>query len=176
MRYVLAALVVALAPAASAQGHPQTRQGFWIGFGFGYGSLSYSCSSCSGSQGAVSGYLKMGGTVSPKLLIGGETDAWVKNESGTTFTASNASAAVYFYPSPATGLFLRGGVGYASLSASSGGSSTSQSGFGAVVGLGYDVRVRANTSITPVANFNWGRVASGLKQKVFQLAVGVTFH
>jgi len=176
MRFVLVALAVAIAPVAAAQGHPQVRQGFWIGFGFGYGSLSYSCSGCSGSQGAVSGYLKMGGTLSPKLLIGGETNAWVKTESGITFTASNASAAVYFYPSPANGLFLRGGLGYAALSASQGGSSNSQSGFGAVFGLGYDIRVGTNTSITPVANFNWGSIGSGVKQNVFQLAVGVTFH
>jgi len=174
---LLAGLCLVVAPVAAAQSHPQTRQGFWIGFGFGYGSLSFSCDSgCSGSQGAVSGYLKMGGTLSPKLLIGGETNAWVKSESGTTFTASNASAAVYFYPSPASGLFLRGGLGYASLSASQGGSSASQSGFGAVFGLGYDVRVGTNTSITPVANFNWGSIGSGVKQNVFQLAVGVTFH
>ena len=173
---VLAVLGVSIAPLASAQGHPQTRDGFWIGFGFGWASLSFSCSGCSGSDGAFSGYLKMGGTLSPKLLIGGETNAWVKSQSGSTLTASNASAAVYFYPSPASGLFLRGGLGYASLSASSGGSSASQSGFGAVFGLGYDIRVGTNTSITPVANFNWGSIGSGVKQNVFQLAVGVTFH
>jgi hypothetical protein len=176
MRYVLAAFVVALAPAASAQGHPQTREGFWIGFGIGWGSLSYSCSGCSGSQGAVSGYLKMGGTLGPKLLIGGETNGWTKDESGTRFTAGNASAAVYFYPSPANGLFLRGGLGWASLSASSGGTTSSQSGFGMTFGLGYDIRVAGNTSITPVANYNWGDLGSGVKQNIFQIALGVTFH
>ena len=176
---VLAALVVALAPAASAQGRPQTRQGFWIGFGLGYGSLSYSCSGCSGSEGSLSGYLKMGGTLSPKLLIGGETNGWTKSDyplSGVTTTAGNVSGTVYFYPAPASGFFLRGGLGFASRSASAGGSSVSQSGFGATFGLGYDVRVGRNLSITPVANYNWGAIESGTKQNIFQLAVGVTFH
>src|SRR5206468_9362119 len=56
---IVSALLVVAASAASAQ-HPQTRKGFWIGFGFGYG--SYTCTDCS-SVGSVSGYLKMGGTV-----------------------------------------------------------------------------------------------------------------
>ena len=173
---VLAALALALATAASAQGRPQTRQGFWIGFGLGWGSLSYSCTGCSGSEGALSGYLKLGGTLGPKLLIGGETNGWTKNESGVTITAGNLSGTVYFYPAPASGFFLRGGLGFASLRASSGGISGSESGFGATFGLGYDVRVGTNLSITPVANYNWGDLGSGVKQHIIQLAVGVTFH
>jgi Outer membrane protein beta-barrel domain len=173
MRY-LTALVLVLAPALSAQGRPQTRDGFWIGFGLGWGSLSFSCSGCSGSEGAFSGYLKMGGTISPKVLIGGESNGWSKSDAGTTLTAGNLSATVYFYPQPTGGLFLRGGIGWASLSVSGGGGS--ESGAGAVFGVGYDVRVGAKTSIVPVANFNWGDLGSGVKQNVFQLAVGVTFH
>ena len=173
---VLAALVVALAPAASAQGHPQTREGFWIGFGLGWGSLSFSCSGCSGSEGALSGYLKMGGTLSPKLLLGGETNGWTKSQSGTTVTAANASAALYFYPAPASGFFVRGGLGWATLSASSGGGTGSQSGVGFVVGAGYDVRVSPKMSVSPMASFNWGDLGSGVKQNVFQIAVGVTWH
>jgi len=176
MRYLLAAFVVALAPSAAAQGHPQTRQGFWIGFGLGYGKLSFSCSGCSGSEGALSGYLKLGGTLSSKLLIGGETDGWTKTESGTRVTAANASAVLYFYPSPTGGFFLRGGLGWASLSASSGGTTGSQSGAGAVFGVGYDIRVGTNMSVVPVANFNWGNLGSGVKQNVFQIALGLTWH
>jgi hypothetical protein len=173
---VLAALAVALAPAASAQGHPQNREGFWIGFGLGWGSLSFSCSGCSGSEGGLSGYLKMGGTLSPKLLIGGESNGWTKSEGGATVTAANLSAAVYFYPAPAGGFFVRGGLGLATLSASSGGLTGSESGVGFVVGAGYDVRVGAKMSITPMASFNWGDLGSGVKQRVVQLAVGVTWH
>ncbi len=152
--------------------HPQTREGFWIGFGFGYGSLGFSCSGCSGTEGAPSGYLKLGGTLSPNLLIGGETDGWTKSVSGTTLTAGNASLALYYYPQATGGFFLRGGVGVAELS----GGGSSETGFGFVTGVGYDVRVARNTSITPVANFNWGAPESGVKQHVFQIALGVTFH
>src|SRR2546422_212273 len=67
---------------------------------------------------------------------------------------------------------MRGGVGLASLSIGG----TGESGFGFVTGLGYDVRIARNTSITPVANYNWGAPESGLKQHVFQIALGITFH
>ena len=84
---MLAALAVLGVSIASAQ-HPQTRKGFWIGFGFGYGSLS--CTGCS-STGGVSGYLKMGGTVSPHLLLGGESNGWSKSEGGFTTTVGDAT-------------------------------------------------------------------------------------
>jgi hypothetical protein len=43
-------------------------------------------------------------------------------------------------------------------------------------GLGYDFRVGTNLSVVPVANYNWGDLGSGVKQNVFQIAVGVTVH
>ena len=166
-------LVLGTAGRAWAQQHPQTREGFWIGFGFGYGSLGFSCSGCSfGTEGAASGYLKLGGTLSHNVLIGGETSGWTKSISGETWTAGNASLAVYYYPQATGGFFLRGGVGLATLSIGG----TGESGFGFVTGLGYDVRIARNTSITPVANYNWGAPESGLKQHVFQIALGITFH
>lgn len=163
--------------------HPQTRQGFWIGFGFGWGSLGLSCDGCRTDRvGAPSGYLKLGGTVNPHLLLGGESNAWTKDDEGTTVTATNTSFAAYYYPRPAGGLFLKGGVGFATFQEEGADAAT---GFGLVLGLGYDVRVGRNVSITPVANFNWGSVgdvvsppdiAPDVKQNVSQLAVGVTFH
>ena len=178
MRYIsrgsaigLALLVLGVS-VAFAQ-HPQTRKGFWIGFGFGYG--SYTCTGCN-STGSVSGYLKMGGTVSPHLLLGGETNGWTKSENGGTITAGNASFTAYYYPQPAGGFFLRGGVGFSDIRLSGGGSSASQTGLGATGGLGYDLRVGANTSITPVFNFMWGHPDTGFNQSIIQFAVGVTFH
>ena len=118
----------------------------------------------------------MGGTVSPHLLLGGETNGWTKSEGGETLTAGNASFAGYYYPQPAGGLFLRGGVGFSTISGSSGGATASQTGAGATAGLGYDLRVGASTSVTPVFNFVWGHPDTGFSQSILQFAVGVTFH
>ena len=62
------------ASVASAQ-HPQTRKGFWIGFGVGYGSYGISCSTCSGlgRESSFTGHVRLGGTMSPHLLLGAES-------------------------------------------------------------------------------------------------------
>ena len=151
------------------------RKGFWIGFGLGYGSLGFTCNGCvSNREGAASGYLKLGGTLSSQLLLGGELNGWTKDDgTGTTTTTGNASFTAYFYPAPAGGFFLRGGLGVASLHVDG---FNSETGLGFVLGGGYDIRVGTNVSITPVMNFNWGHPVSGLGQNVFQMGVGVTFH
>lgn len=175
MRFALVALAVVLTPVAvSAQGHPQTREGFWIGFGLGYGSLGFECSGCGNDRvGGASGYLKMGGKLSDKLLLGGESNAWTKDDAGTTVTAGNVSVVLYYYPSTTSGFFLRAGLGGASLDIEGVGSET---GGGAVFGLGYDVRVSPKMSLTPVLNFGAGALANDFKQNVVQIALGLTWH
>lgn len=183
MRYLArsTAIVLALsalgASMASAQ-HPQTRKGFWIGFGVGFGSYGISCSGCSGlgRESSYTGHLKLGGTLNSHLTLGAETIAWSKSEGGATITAGNVSFAANYYPQPASGLFLSAGVGFSRVEASGGGSSTGSTGPGLSLGAGYDLRVGANTSITPIANFLWGHPDSGLSHNFFQFGLGVTFH
>src|SRR2546427_1101390 len=122
----------------------------------------------------------MGGTVSDKLLLGGESNGWTKDIAGTgRVTAGNVSFTAYYYPSPANGFFLRGGLGFADYKEEG---SDATVGFGATLGLGYDIRVGTMFSLTPVANFNWGSVgdahiggllAPGAKENVWQVGVGV---
>jgi hypothetical protein len=108
-----------------------------------------------------------------------ESIAWTKSEAGTTITAGNVSLAADYYPQPAGGLFLSAGLGFSRGEASSGGSSAGNTGPGFTIGGGYDVRVGANTSITPVANWAWGHPrggTNGYSQNFFQFGMGVTFH
>ncbi len=61
-------------------------------------------------------------------------------------------------------------------------------GWGFTAGVGYDIRVGRNVSLTPVANFVYGGVgdlnvsgggapfATGWKQNVVDFGLGVTFH
>ena len=81
--------------------------------------------------------------------------------------------------------FLKGGVGYGSTRFSNSRPATA-SGFGFLAGVGYDIRVGGNISLTPVANFYFGsdgdmtengtKVISSLKHNVFDIGLGITFH
>ena len=181
----LAGLLLVGSSALWAQ-HPQVRKGFWIGFGIGYGSLHATCDNCSDSTvGSVSGRLRLGGTLRPNLLLGGDIVGWSKDEGTLTDYAGGTSAAVYWYPMETGGFFLKGGAGFSYFSESGGGVASSGTGFGFIVGAGYDVRVGRNISITPVGNFLWGSVgdintpfgtAFGWKQTLLDVGLDVTFH
>jgi hypothetical protein len=169
-------LAVLLASSASAQ-QAQTRQGFWVGGGMGYGSLGLSCTGCVdvGRTGGLSGYAKLGGTLRQNILLGVEMNGWTKSESGATITMGNFSGAAYWYPMATQGLFIKGGAGYSVLAVDDGFSSANDSGFGLLGGVGYDIRVGRNLSITPVANWFRGGFDGG-SADVLQLGMGVTSH
>jgi hypothetical protein len=171
-----ALLTVLLAGTAVAQ-QAQTRQGFWVGGGMGYGSMGLSCEGCGdvGREGGISGYAKIGGTLRPNILLGVETNGWRKSEGGATVTMANLSGAAYWYPMPTAGLFIKAGAGYSILDLDSGIGSGNDSGFGILGGVGYDVRVGRNLSLTPVANWFRGGFEGG-SANVLQLGLGVTSH
>jgi hypothetical protein len=175
---IVSALLVVGASAASAQ-HPQTRKGFWIGFGLGWGSYGIggdSVPSGTGREGSYTAFLKLGGTINPHLLIGAESVIWSKSDQGLTLTSGNVTASAFYYPKPAGGFFLNGGVGFSRAEVSGGGASAGNTGPGFTLGTGYDLRVGTNVSITPVADYIWGRPQSGFNHNFFNFAVGVTFH
>ena len=151
----------------------QTRGGFWIGFGFGGGSLGIDDGTDRDT--GVVGYLKLGGTISERFLLGVEGNVWLKDESGVAVTHNNFSAVAYFYPSPTNGFFLKGGLGSSRLLVEVSGINTSETGGGAVLGLGFDAPVGDNWSITPVLNFNYGAFDGG-NSNIVELGVGVSWH
>jgi hypothetical protein len=172
----LAALVALLAFGASgvdAQ-HAQARSGFWFSAGLGVGSLG--CDGCDDRVNALSGNLSLGGTISPRFLLGGGTTGWSKSEDGATLTVGTVDARVRFYPSVSGGFFLTGGLGIGTVRASiSGFGSETETGVGALFGLGYDFRVGQNLSITPYWN-GFAVSSSNADANVGQIGVGITAH
>jgi len=173
---VLVAVVtlgMALPSAASAQAD-HTRQGFWFNGGLGYGSLG--CEDCGSREGAVSGGLAIGGSLSQKVLLGAGTNGWSKSENGGTVTVGTLTALIRFYPSATGGFFLLGGLGLGSIHAeASGFGGDTETGVGALVGLGYDFRVGKNVSLTPYWN-GFAASTSNADANVGQLGLGVTVH
>ena len=166
---ILGLLVLMTAGTAQAQSH----EGFWVGFGLGGGSLGIA--NGTGRDTGVVGYVKLGGTINERFLLGMESNAWMKEQSGATVTHANTSAVAYFYPSATNGFFLKGGLGWSRLSVEVLGISVAENGAGAVLGVGYDARVGDNWSITPILNFNGGAFDGG-NTNISELGVGVSWH
>jgi hypothetical protein len=144
----------------------------------GYGSMGMSCEGCGDidREGGASGYFKLGGTLRPNILLGVEGNAWRKSEGTLTLTMGNFSGAAYWYPMVTSGLFIKGGVGYSTLRLDDDTvGDASDSGFGLLAGLGYDVRVGRSLSITPVANWFRGGFDGG-SANVLQFGLGVSSH
>lgn len=169
-----AVAVMATTPlAAQAQGR-QHREGFWINGGIGLGWLD--CQNCSDLTNGLAWQLSLGGTLSQHLYLGASTNGWVKSEDSGTLSVSLLAAIVRVYPWSAKGFFLTGGLGIASLDFDG---PTSQrktrTGSGVILGLGYDIRVGKNVSLTPFWNgvgidYDPGDANFG------QLGLSVTLH
>jgi len=170
---LLATALVVLSSPLHAQ-HAQTRTGFWFNGGLGYGSLG--CDNCDGREGGFSGGLSLGGSLSQKVLLGVGTTGWTKSEGGVTLTVGTLDARVRFYPSATGGFFLTGGLGIGSISAELAGvGSGRETGVGFVLGLGFDVRIGRNVSLTPFWN-GFAVRSSDSDANVGQIGVGVTIH
>lgn len=168
---VVGFLAVAAPVALSAQ-HPQVRNGFWIGFGFGYGSLGVEdCEDC-GREGGLAGFVKLGGKLSDNWLLGFESNNWIDEEFGTTYSIGASTATAYYYPNPARGLHLKGGLGLGHIDVEDLGDET---GIGFMIGIGNDFRVGRNISIVPVLTWYLGDFDGG-STNVLMLGAGVTFH
>jgi hypothetical protein len=150
------------------------REGVWFNGGLGYGAAG--CQDCNVREGSFSGGLAVGGAVSQKIMLGAGWNWWSKSENGATLTVGTLAAVIRFYPSETGGFFLLGGLGLGAIHrAASGFGSDTETGFGALLGLGIDIRVDRNVSLTPFWN-GFVVVMNDDDANVGQIGLGVTVH
>jgi len=125
----------------------QARRGFWIGLGAGPATAA--CRGCGeAAQAGVSGYLRMGGTLSEHLRIGGETNLWTGSQLGTRETLGFLTADIYWFPDRAIPLFVKVGVGAMQHRAAT----VTATAAAGTTGLGYELRVTRTLSLVPFLN------------------------
>lgn len=152
---LMAALGLSLTLNAAEAQDQGRRDGFWIGFGLGAG---WNTSEGLDDDRRIGGaaYLRLGGTPSPNVLLGGETIGWGRTEDDVTLTRGNATFTAMFYPSTTGGFYLKGGIGVSSVTVATevGNTtvSTSEAGFGSTVGVGVDIPL-GRVSLTPAADW-----------------------
>jgi hypothetical protein len=171
--YLLAAAIPAGLPAQAGTPDPgshgrfHSRSGLWFSAGLGTGGDG-------GDFGGVSGNFALGGTVNQRWLVGVGSSDWRVAVDRTIATIGTLDARTQFYPEANGGFFLTGGLGLGFFRMDDSGSGPNI-GSGIVLGVGYDARVAANTSITTFIN----RIAFHTpdpRGNFIQLGVGVTAH
>jgi hypothetical protein len=157
------------AQAGPAKGHPQTREGFWFNAGLGIGSLG--CQECEGRTNGLSGGLSLGGTISPHVLLGFGTTGWTKSVGGERLSTGTFDLRLRYYPAAKSGFFVTGGAGLGSVSFEG----DSEHGLGIVIGVGWDIRVAKNASLT-VFYDGFAMRNANVDANVGQIGIGVTIH
>ena len=155
----------------------QPRDGFWFNAGLGFG--SYSCEFCQSRLSGGTGDISLGGTINGKLLLGGGSAGYFRSsDNDTALTVGTLDARVRFYPVRTSGFFLTGGLGLGTISIGAvrvGAARFTEYGVGAVLGLGWDIRVGSKLSLTPF--WNGVGVSTANNDVGFgQLGLGITVH
>lgn len=163
------------------------RHGFWFGAGLGVGAEAFDANDglgWSSDQGGGVGYLKLGGTVSQNLTLGVEGNLWSSRyyAEGYDRTLSSLMFIAQVYPGARSGFFIKGGAGFAhdalrlyGPSYPTTGLVTDRDGSALALGLGYDVRVARNVSVTPTIDL-LGQHYRTHDERVLSFGLGVTFH
>lgn len=188
VRILLGSMVLlTVASTASAQ-YPHRHEGIYATTGLGYGLAKVSCDQCGSSDrtGDLTAFLHVGGALSQSILLGGEVTAWSKvTESNDNRAVGTVNAVLTWYPSTREGFFIKGGVGLGYLrgdqDTDTGPIFFDKGGVGYQLGLGYDLRIERNLSVTAVANWFGGNVGDigairNVTFNVIQLMAAVTFH
>lgn len=162
------------------------RRGFWLSAGLGYGGESFDAKDGLGwsdSRGGGVASIKLGGTVSPSVLLGAELSGWNRRgyqQDNFDRSLGNIMGIIQWYPASRSDFWLKGGLGYAyarDREYLSGGSSIywERDGTALSIGLGYDAQVGRKVSITPMLDFTAQRFRD-VDERIFSVGVAVTFH
>lgn len=179
------ALMVAFLLVGSSTGLAQHRRpartaphsGFWLNGGLGAGVTD---EEAPGDDVGPAFYLRMGGTPSDKVSLGGEVIGFTRKIGDTDVSLGNATFSVLYYPSSPGGFFAKAGAGFASVVVStdvgSGTFSADDQGFGLTFGAGWDLRLGRNLFLTPNVDVLVQSFDEFADTNSFLFTLGIGFH
>jgi hypothetical protein len=176
------ALLFFAARPADAQ-RTAVHEGFWISFGFGAGTALGDDAFDGDSKFGGAGFLRMGGSPSQQLLIGGELIGWGTDQDGVEIGRAALMFTAMYYPSPKGGFYLKGGAGFSGRTAQwdirvddiTATVTEEHGGIGLGAGLGYEIQLARNFFLTPALDFVYTGT-EGDDASLLLFTVGATWH
>lgn len=172
-----AATLLLMSSSGLAAQETAPHSGFWLSGGLGGGITD---GDSAGDDGGPAAYLRLGGTTSDRVLLGGEIIGLSRDVGDATVSQGNSTFSVLYYPASPGGFFAKAGVGFASAVVSTdvgGGTFTSdESGLGLTFGAGYDVRIGGNLYLTPNLDILVQSFDEFADSNLFLFTLGIGFH
>ncbi len=168
LRFPIVALVLTILAAAPLlaqhrrpgirEAGPDGRSGFWgvLSLGAGVEQVNFRNDGLGYSDPLTRGVfaIRLGGTLSQHVRLGGEVGAWVNEDRGITETVGGVMLIGQFYPSERTGLFLKAGAGVGrSALTDDFGTLDEDTGFVGALGVGWDIRLGRRVFLVPTVDF-----------------------
>jgi opacity protein-like surface antigen len=161
-----------------------------LGAGVAQGSGWPTCDNCTGidHRQGLTGYVRAGAFLTPKVALSVEADRWVNNASDANSQFQSVLAVGQVYAQNHEGLSLKvgAGVGGSLIRYQQGGGDISSTGFAYTVGLGYDFPLAARLAVTAFGDFlgtaaapehySLARVTGSLDGNVMRLGIGLTWR
>jgi hypothetical protein len=162
----------------------------WLSAGMGAGWTRVNCGICVTERRlGPSGYLRVGTTLRPGLLLAVEGNGWSRDDEEISSGLFTAGATAQLYPHPDGGVFLRGGLAYVRYR----GGDEDDDGdvaanlFGIVMGAGYEFPIAGSLYVTNYANLltsSFGSLnsdrgataANDVSLTLLQIGIGITRH
>jgi hypothetical protein len=146
-----------------------TREGAWFNIGLGLGSVG--CDGCDIRRNGLSGGLSVGAAITDRFMLGVGTTGYSRTFDDELLTVGTLDGRIRFYFTRSGGGHLNFGVGLGTLSYAG----ETEVGLGMMLGLGWDIRIGRNVSITPFWN-GFAMSNSTVDANVGQLGIGFTWH
>lgn len=144
---------IVIATAAACVALPAVAQdvgsGFWASAVLGTGRQRSTCDICAGQgNGGWALRLAAGGTLNPKIRLGGEFLGWTDKTEDISSRFLLLAPTVSWRPSSKIPYFLTGGVGFASFETADSTEALTSSSLGVTVGVGYELPVAQRWALT----------------------------
>jgi hypothetical protein len=160
------------------------RHGFWGAVGVGAGGEAFDLRDGAGYSGDLyrpTISVRLGGTPSRYLRLGGEIQGWIDDHNDRTESLTSLLFIGQFYPASVTGLYLKGGLGLGRSEVDfDDGFRLGDTGFAGLVGAGWEVRVGRKVYLNPAIDLiqhrYTGRGGDRYRERIVNFGIGVLFQ